>query len=176
MALAVCMLALPGKRADPAEQAEAMAALRAARDARRAPGGSRRFARSAAGPDVASAGVADAGLADDGLAEDGLAAAEAATADPGGRRGRMRRPGVAIAGLGSTRLAITRRRGGRRKADGQDDFRQDELGRTGGFGQGELPETVPAAEWPVGATAGGHGGGPGAQDLAGDGAAGDGTS
>src|ERR1700733_10956334 len=90
--LAVCMLALPGKRADPAEQAEAMAALRTARDARRAPGGSRRFARGAARPDVASAG-----LADDGLADDGLAAAEAATADPGGRRGRMRRPGVAIA-------------------------------------------------------------------------------
>ncbi len=47
--LAVCMLALPGKRADPAEQAEAMAALRAARDARRASGGSRRFARRADG-------------------------------------------------------------------------------------------------------------------------------
>src|SRR3984885_9275969 len=90
--LAVCMLALPGKRADPAEQAEAMAALRAARDARRSSGGSRLFARGAARPDVASAG-----LADDGLADDGLAAAEAATADPGGRRGRMRRPGVAIA-------------------------------------------------------------------------------
>jgi hypothetical protein len=77
----------------------------------------------------------------------------------------MRRPGVAIASLGSTRLAVTRRRGGRRKADGQDDFGQDD------FGQGELPETVPAAEWPVGATAGGHGGaGLAAQDLAGDGA------
>ena len=48
VALAVCMLALPGKRADPVEQAEAMAALRAARDVRRARGGSRRFARGAA--------------------------------------------------------------------------------------------------------------------------------
>ena len=67
VALAVCMLALPGKRADPAEQAEAMAALRAARDARRARGGSRRFARGAADPDVAGAGLADDGLADDGL-------------------------------------------------------------------------------------------------------------
>jgi hypothetical protein len=170
VALAVCMLALPGKRADPAEQAEAMAALRAARDARRAPGGSRRFARGAARPDVAGAVPADDGLADDDLADDDLAAAEAATADTPGRRGRMRRPGVAIASLGSTRLAITRRRGGRRKADGQDDFRQDDFGQ-GDFGQGELPETVPAAEWPVGATAGGHGGaGLAAQDLAGDGA------
>ena len=69
--LAVCMLALPGKRADPAEQAEAMAALRAARDARRASGGSRLFARGAAGPDVAGVGVAD----------DELAAAEAATGE-----------------------------------------------------------------------------------------------
>ena len=34
--LAVCMLALPGKRADPAEEAEAMAALREARTGRRA--------------------------------------------------------------------------------------------------------------------------------------------
>ena len=66
--LAVCMLALPGKRADPAEQAEAMAALRAARDARRASGGSRLFARGAAGPDVAGVGVADDELA---AAEDG---------------------------------------------------------------------------------------------------------
>jgi hypothetical protein len=185
VALAVCMLALPGKRADPAEQAEAMAALRAARDARRAPGGSRRFARGAARPDVAGVG---AGLADDGLADDDLAAAEAATADPAGR-GRMRRPGAAIASLGSTRLAITRRRGGRRKADGQDDFRQDDFRQDDfrqddfrqddfgqedfgqdDFGQRELPETVPAAEWPVGATAGGHGGaGLAAQDLAGDG-------
>ena len=165
VALAVCMLALPGKRADPAEQAEAMAALRAARDARRAPGGSRRFARGAARPDAA-----EAGLADDGLADDDLAAAEAAAADTAGRRGRMRRPGVAIASLGSTRLAITRRRGGRRKADGQDDFGQDDFGQHD-FGHGELPETVPAAEWPVGATAGGHGGaGLAAQDLGGDGA------
>ena len=79
----------------------------------------------------------------------------------------MRRPGVAIASLGSTRLAITRRRGGRRKADGQDDFGQDDFGQHD-FGQGELPETVPAAEWPVGATAGGHGGaGLAAQDLGG---------
>ncbi len=172
--LAVCMLALPGKRADPAEQAEAMAALRAARDARRAPGGSRRFARGATRRDDAGAGLADDGLADDGLADDGLAdddlaAAAAAAADTAGRRGRMRRPGVAIASLGSTRLAVTRRRGARRKADGQDDFRQDDLGQHD-FGRDELPETVPAAEWPVGATAGGHGGaGLAAQDLAGTG-------
>ena len=57
VALAVCMLALPGKRADPVEQAEAMAALRAARDVRRARGGSRRFARGAAGPDAAGAAM-----------------------------------------------------------------------------------------------------------------------
>jgi GT2 family glycosyltransferase len=180
VALAVCMLALPGKRADPAEQAEAMGALRAARDARRASGGSRLFARSAAGPDVAGVGVAD----------DELAEAEAATAETAGRRGRLRRPGVTLAGLGSTRLAMTRKRGGRRKADGRDDYGRDDFGRDDldqeahgqdGFGQGELPETVPAAEWPVGATAGGAtaggataGGaavvGPGGQDFAGDGA------
>jgi GT2 family glycosyltransferase len=162
--LAVCMLALPGKRADPAEQAEAMAALRAARDARRASGGSRLFARSAAGADVADAGVADDELADDELAGAELAGAEAATGEAAtgetaGRRGRVRRPAVALAGLGSTRLAMTRRRGGRRKADGQDDYSRDDFGREpfgqDAFGQGELPETVPAAEWPVGATAGG---------------------
>jgi len=179
VALAVCMLALPGKRADPAEQAEAIAALRAARDARRATGGSRRFARGAARPDIDGAGLADDGLADDGLAAAGAATADTAdsadSADTADRRGRMRRPGVAIASLGSSRLATTRRRGGRRKADGKDDFRQDDFGQHDfgqhDFGQGELPETVPAAEWPVGATAGGHGGaGLAAQDLAGDGA------
>ena len=106
VALAVCLLALPGKRADPVEQAEAMAALREARDARRAPGGSRRFARGATRRDDAGAGLADDGLADDGLADDDLAAAEADTADTAGRRGRMRRPGVAIASLGSSRLAV----------------------------------------------------------------------
>ena len=113
VALAVCMLALPGKRADPVEQAEAMAALRAARDARRAGRGSRRFARSGADTDVAGAGVAD----------DELAPAAMVAGETVGRRGRMRRPGVAIAGLGasrltSTRLAVTRRRGGRQAADG----------------------------------------------------------
>jgi len=164
--LAVCMLALPGKRADPAEQAEAMAALQAARDARRVSRGSRRFARGAAEPDVAGTGVAD----------DDLAAAGTETADPAGRRGRIPRPAIAIAGLGPARLAMTRRRGGRRKADGQDDYRRDGFGQddldADAFGQGELPDTVPAAEWPVGATAGGHGAvaGPGAQYLDGDGA------
>jgi GT2 family glycosyltransferase len=182
--LAVCMLALPGKRADPAEQAEAMAALRAARDARRVSGGSRLFARSAAGPDVADVGVADDELADDELAGAELAGAEAATGETAGRRGRVRRPGVALAGLGSTRLGMTRKRGDRRKAEGQDDYSRDDFGREpfgqDAFGQGELPETVPAAEWPVGATAGGAtaggataGGaavaGPGGQNFAGDG-------
>ena len=204
--LAVCMLALPGKRADPAEQAEAMAALQAARDARRASGGSWRFPRRAAGPDVAGVGVAD-----DELAAAEAAAGESATGESAGRRGRMRRPGVALAGLGSTGLAMTRRRGGKRKAEGgeddygrddfgrepagqddfgQDDFGQDAFGRGAhgedAFGPGELPETVPAAEWPpgatspgatsagatsAGATAGGAGvGGPGRPNFAGDGA------
>jgi GT2 family glycosyltransferase len=144
--LAVCVLALPGQRADPAEQVEAVAALRAARDASRAGRGSLRFARSAA------TGAAAEG-ADD----------EAAAAETAGRRLRTRRAGAAIAGLGSTRLgatrlAATRRRGAKREPDGQDDF-----------GSGELPETVPAAEWPVGATVGGPGvAGLAAQDLAGD--------
>jgi GT2 family glycosyltransferase len=183
VALAVCMLALPGKRADPVEQAEAMAALRAARDARRAPDRLRRFARPAVGTGVDGTGVDGTGVdgtgvdgtgvdgtdvAGTGVAEDEPAvagAATAGTAGAAGRRGRMPRPGVAIAGLGATRLAMTRRRGGRRKADGEDDYGQDD------FGRDELPETVPAAEWPVGATAGGHAGaGPAAQDLAGDGA------
>ena len=157
--LAVCMLALPGKRADPAEQAEAMAALQAARDARRASRGSRRFARGPADPDVAGVGVAEDDLAAAATAE--TATAETATAETAGRRGRIRRPGVAIAGLGSARLAMTRRRGGSRKADGEDDYRGDDFGPddlgAGDFGRDELPETVPAAEWPVGATAGGHG-------------------
>jgi GT2 family glycosyltransferase len=181
--LAVCMLALPGKRADPAEQAEAVAALRAARDARRASGRSRLFTRGAAGPDVAGAGVAD-----DELAAAEAVTGEAATGETEGRRGRMRRPGVALAGLGSTRLAMPRKRGGRRRADGQDEYDRDDFGRNDFgrepfgqeadgqdvFGQGELPETVSAAEWPVGATAGGGTaggaaiGGPGGQTFAGD--------
>jgi GT2 family glycosyltransferase len=178
VALAVCMLALPGKRADPVEQAEAMAALRAARDARRAGRGSGRFIRSAAGTDVADTDVARTGVADDELAPAAVAAGETV-----GRRGRTRRPGGAIAGLGaarlaSTRLAVTRRRGGRGSADGQDEFRQDEFGQDefgqdefgqGEFGQGELPEAVPAAEWAAGATAGGPGvTGLAARDLGGD--------
>ncbi len=212
--LAVCMLALPGKRADPAEQAEAMAALRAARDARRASGGSRWFARrgdGAGGSDVVGVGVAD-----DELAAVDAATGEAAPAGTTGRRGRIRRPGAALAGLGSTGLAMTRRRGGRRKADGQDDdYSGDDIGREpadqdahgqdahgqdafgqvafgpdrrgqdafgqdsfardrrgqDAFGQGDLPETVPAAEWPVGATAAGAGlAGSGGQNFAGDGA------
>jgi len=167
--LAVAMLALPGKRADPVEQAEAIAALRVARDARRASGGSRRFLRGAADPDVAGAGVADDDLSDEDLAD---ADADAATAETAGRRRSIRRPGVALAGLGSTRLGMTRRRGGRRKSDGEDDYSRDNFGHDGldedPFGQGELPETVPAAEWPVGATAGGPGvAGPGAQNLGG---------
>jgi GT2 family glycosyltransferase len=177
--LAVCMLALPGKRADPAEQAEAIAALQMARDARRASRGSRRFARGPAVPDVAGVGVAD-----DDLATVATATAETTAAESGGRRGRIRRPGAAIAGLGSARLAMTRRRGGSSEADGRDDYRRDDFGQddfgqddfgrddfgTDAFGQGELPETVPAAEWPVGATAAGPGaGGLAAQHRDGDG-------
>ena len=74
--VAVCMLALPGKRADPAEQAEAMAALQAARDARRVSRGSRRFRRAPADPDVAGVGVAEDDLA---AAEAELAPAQTAT-------------------------------------------------------------------------------------------------
>ena len=147
VALAVCMLALPGKRADPAEQAEAMAALLAARDARRAGRGSQRLARSATGVTAAEVGAP------------GVADVEEATPAAAGRRARTRRAGAAIAGLGATRLAASRRRGAKREPDGQDDF-----------GSGELPETVPAAEWPVGATVGDPGvTGLAAQDLSGDG-------
>jgi GT2 family glycosyltransferase len=45
--LAVCLLALPGKRADPVEEAEALAALREARNGRRAAASARRAARPA---------------------------------------------------------------------------------------------------------------------------------
>ena len=45
--LAVCLLALPGKRVDPVEEAEALAALREARNGRRAAASARRSARPA---------------------------------------------------------------------------------------------------------------------------------
>jgi GT2 family glycosyltransferase len=44
--LAVCLLALPGKRADPAEEAEALTALREARSDKRAANSARRVSRS----------------------------------------------------------------------------------------------------------------------------------
>jgi GT2 family glycosyltransferase len=44
--LVICVLALPGKRADPVAEAEALAALREARQGRRAAGGARRGART----------------------------------------------------------------------------------------------------------------------------------
>ena len=99
--LAVCMLALPGKRADPAEQAEAMAALRAARDARRASGGSRRFARrgdGAGGSDVVGVGVADDELAavdaaTGETASAGLRAAAGGSGVPASRWPALARPG-----------------------------------------------------------------------------------
>jgi len=130
--LAVCVLALPGKRADPAEAADALAALREARAAKR---GTRGQVRS----DRVGSGVAAADGADTAVPAAGTS----------GRRARGRRPGVAVAGLGglggATRLAMSRRRG-RRQEDGDDDFRAD-----------ERPETVPVAEWPVGETASGPG-------------------
>ena len=136
--LAVGVLALPGKRADPVEEAGALAALREARDARRG-------VRGRARPTRAATGVAAA----DG--EDAAAAVETP-----GRRARPRRPGVAVAGLGgATRLALPRRRGRGLEADGGDDFGAD-----------ELPETVAVAEWPVGETASGPGvAGHAAQDF-----------
>ena len=67
--LAVCLLALPGKRADPAEEAEAMAALREARDGRRA-GGS-------AGGSPGRAATADAGHRTAATPRPGLPAAAA---------------------------------------------------------------------------------------------------
>ena len=68
---------------------------------------------------------------------------------------------------------MTRKRGGSRKADGYDDYRREDFGQddlgSDDFGEGELPETVPAAEWPVGATAVSPGfGGLAAQHLDGD--------
>ena len=83
VALAVCLLALPGKRADPVEEAEALApALREARNAKRAASVAQRSARSAV-PVTGSAG----------------------------RRARARRPGLAIAGLAATRLTRTSKHG-----------------------------------------------------------------
>ena len=145
--LAVCVLALPGKRADPVEEADAVAALREAR-------GARRGARGRAGPARAAAGV---GVAAGGAAAEGEDAAVAVGTS--GRGLRSRRPGAAVAGLGgATRLALTRRRGRRLEADGGDDFGAD-----------ELPETVAVAEWPVGETASGPGiAGHAARDFPGD--------
>ena len=71
--LVICVLALPGKRADPVEEAETLAALREARQDRRAAGTARRGARAprtdgagrraAAASAVASAGAGRLGLA-----------------------------------------------------------------------------------------------------------------
>ena len=53
--LAICLLALPGKRADPIEEAEALAALREARNGKRAEHSTRRATRSAAANALGSA-------------------------------------------------------------------------------------------------------------------------
>ena len=99
--LAVCVLALPGKRAEPAEAADALAALREARDAKRGARGQPRSGRAAT--EVAAADGADTAVP---------------AAGTSGRRGRTRRPGVAVAGLGgATRLAMARRRGRGQEAD-----------------------------------------------------------
>jgi hypothetical protein len=164
--LAVCVLALPGKRADPAEEADALAALREARDTKPGdtkpgdtkpgdtkPGDTKRGVRGPLRPARAASAVA---------AADGPASgdSEVVAAGIAGRRARIRRPGAAIAGLGAPRLAMPRRRGRRQEDGGRYDFGAD-----------ELPETVAVAEWPAGETQDG----PGVAGLAGSGSTGDGS-
>ena len=94
--LVICVLALPGKRADPAEEAETLAALREARQGRRAAGTARRGARAprsdGAGRRAAAASaVASAGAGRLGLARKRLAGRRPAA--PATRRSGTRRPG-----------------------------------------------------------------------------------
>ncbi len=147
--LAVCVLALPGKRADPAEEANALATLREARGAKRSARGQLRPARPRPVSRVRCCGVRCCGVrvAASGVATDGAAAGTEVAAGVTGRRAaRARRPGISVAGLGPARLTIPGRRG-RRQDDGGD---YD-------FGADQLPETVPVAEWAAGQTAGGAG-------------------
>jgi GT2 family glycosyltransferase len=93
--LAVCVLALPGKRADPAEEADALAAPREAKGAKRGARRGLRLAppspRSGAAVDEGDDAVADPEVADPAIADPAVVAAVAA-AGVAGSRARIRRP------------------------------------------------------------------------------------
>ncbi len=85
--LAVCLLALPGKRADPVREAEALTALREARNGKRAANSARRAARSVR---AAARGTGRAGAVDrlgSRFAGRRRAGQEQPDAGDGGRRG-----------------------------------------------------------------------------------------
>jgi len=142
--LAVCLLALPGKRADPVEEAEALAALREARSSRRAVGSARRAARpagaSGAGHRAVSAGRRAVG-------------AGRRTVDAGRTVVTSRRPGDAGwlgKDAGDRKSAGHRGAGaGHRAAGGTDRFgfgRKRPADRVAAAGAGQDPELTGPAE------------------------------
>ena len=96
-ALAACVAALPGKRADPGEEAAALAALAEARDSKRAAVAARREQRSG-GARARRPGLAVPGLGAGGLRTAGL------------RAGGLRAGGLRAGGLGAGGLGIARKR------------------------------------------------------------------
>ena len=155
-----------------------MAALRAARDARRASGGSRRFARSAAGPDVAGVGVA----------EDELAPARRPRPRPRPARDATARPRVAAGGSAVLALRsrasarpgwrMTRRRGGRQEGRRPGRLRDAATTSAGTTSARTIPAGRAAGDRSGGGVARRRGRsrprqpGPAASDLGGDGAGG----